>query len=70
MDQQADYRHEKIKNSEEQPAFNIYKGENLVAEVRGPHSSNQRVIPMRELNDDEEDLLQIYISNFKKSLNQ
>ncbi|RBW71357.1 alpha/beta fold hydrolase [Bacillus taeanensis] len=37
------------------PAFRVYMNETLVAEVRGKDPLNQTIIPMRELNDQQED---------------
>ncbi len=56
------FRFEKIEPSDERPAYNIYKGNALIAEVRGSHSTSQTIIPMRELDDEEEDQLNEFVS--------
>ncbi|MEK3887861.1 hypothetical protein [Bacillus sp. FSL K6-3431] len=46
-----------------EPTFNVYLNDMLVAEVRGNIPNQQTVIPMRELNDYEEDKLHEYIAS-------
>ena len=58
------FHKESIKISHEnEPAFNVYLDEMLVAEVRGSDPTQLTVIPMRELNDYEEDKLHEYIES-------
>jgi hypothetical protein len=58
------FHKESIKSSHEnEPAFNVYLDEMLVAEVRGSDPTQLTVIPMRELNDYEEDKLHEYIES-------
>ncbi len=47
----------------EKNIFNIYKEDVLVAEVRGTNPETQQVIPMRELNNYEENKLHEYIGH-------
>lgn len=47
---------------ENEPAFNVYLNEYLVAEVRGNDPEGLTVIPMRELSYYEEDKLHEYIA--------
>lgn len=58
------FRHESAQGTGAEPAYNIFKDNELVAEVRGIEVSSQTVIPMRELNDYEEDKLQEYIKKY------
>lgn len=60
------YRHEPIESSDGNPSFNIFKDDFLIAEVRGTDPANQTVIPMRELDDYDEDKLQEYLKNLKE----
>jgi hypothetical protein len=58
------FHKESIKSSHEhEPAFNVYLDEMLVAEVRGSDPTQLTVIPMRELNDYEEDKLHEFIES-------
>ncbi|MEH7095579.1 hypothetical protein [Neobacillus vireti] len=58
------FHKETINSSHEnEPAFNVYLDEALVAEVRGSDPTRLTVIPMRELNDYEEDKLHEYIES-------
>ncbi|MCM3570437.1 hypothetical protein [Neobacillus mesonae] len=57
------FRKESIKPSHEnEPAYNVFLNETLVAEVRGSDPQHQTVIPMRALSDYEEDKLHEYIA--------
>ncbi|MCH6264513.1 hypothetical protein [Neobacillus citreus] len=57
------FRKEPIQPSHEnEPAFNVFLDEKLVAEIRGRDSQHQTVIPMRELSDYEEDKLHEFIA--------
>lgn len=60
------FRHEAIKSSDDRPAYNVFKNDQLIAEVRGTNPSSQTVIPMRTLNDYEESKLHEYIGNLKE----
>lgn len=56
------FHNKPIKSSHEgEQAFNVYLNEYLVAEVRGNDPTQLTVIPMRELNNYEEDKLHEYI---------
>jgi len=52
-------------SSNNEPAFQVFLNENLVAEVRGTDTEHQTVIPMRELTDYEESKLYEYITSFQ-----
>jgi hypothetical protein len=58
------FHKESITSSHEnEPAFNVYLDEMLVAEVRGSDPTQLTVIPMRELNDYQEDKLHEFIES-------
>jgi hypothetical protein len=59
------FRHEPIESSDGKPTYNIFKGNQLIAEVRGTNPASQSIIPMRELNEYEESKLHEYIGNLK-----
>jgi hypothetical protein len=64
MEEPKPHFHKKtIKSSaENEPAFNVYLNECLIAEVRGSDPDQLTVIPMRELSDYNEDKLHEYIA--------
>ncbi|MDC3417001.1 hypothetical protein [Aquibacillus salsiterrae] len=49
-------------SNDNKPSFNVYLDQYLVAEVRGLDPKNQTIIPMRELNDYEENKLYEYLT--------
>ncbi|MFC3883131.1 hypothetical protein ACFOU2_06225 [Bacillus songklensis] len=51
-------------STSDNPVFQVYQEDILVAEVRGTDPAIQRIIPMRELNDYEESKLHEYIGHF------
>lgn len=66
QEQKTNFHKETISSSSHnEPAFNIFLNENLVAEVRGTDTEHQTVIPMRELTDYEENKLYEYIASFQ-----
>jgi hypothetical protein len=61
-ERKPNFHKESINSSKaNEPAFNVFLDEYLVAEVRGNDPTQLTVIPMRELNDYEEDKLHEYI---------
>jgi hypothetical protein len=50
-----------------EPAFNVYLNKALIAEVRGNNPEKLTVIPMKELNDYEEDKLHEYIASILRN---
>lgn len=63
-EQKPNFYKKSIKSSRHnEPAFNIFLNELLVAEIRGKGVQHLTVIPMRELSDYEEDKLHEYIAS-------
>lgn len=63
-EKKPNFHKESIKSSHEnEPAINVYLDEMLVAEVRGNNPTQLTVIPMRELDDYQEDKLHEYIES-------
>mgnify|MGYP001171180351 CR=1 FL=1 len=61
-EQKPNFHKESIQSSHEnEPAFHVYLDQYLVAEVRGSNPTRLTVIPMRELNNYQEDKLHEYI---------
>lgn len=62
-EKKPNFHKEMIKRSNHsEPTFNVFLNEYLVAEVRGNDPQHQTIIPMRELNDFEEDKLHEFIA--------
>lgn len=67
-EKKPNFHKESIESSHEnEPAFNVYLNEYLIAEVRGKDPEQLTVIPMRELNDYEEDKLHEYIASMMRN---
>ncbi|MFB6468113.1 hypothetical protein ACE38V_15105 [Cytobacillus sp. Hz8] len=63
QENKPNFHKEAIESSHaDEPAFNVFLNENLVAEVRGSDPTKLTVIPMRELSNYEEDKLHEYIA--------
>ncbi|WP_338452946.1 hypothetical protein R4Z09_14400 [Niallia oryzisoli] len=60
-EKKPNFHKESINSPDQEQAFNVFLNEYLVAEVRGNDPIHLTVIPMRELNDYEENKLHEYI---------
>jgi len=63
LEKKPSFHIESIKSSNDnEPAFHVFMDKYLVSEVRGNDPDHLTIIPMRELNDYEEDKLHEYIA--------